>query len=103
EKNAFDEAGLRAVLASQDESVKARYDARHPYETLRFFGVAPGMTVVEVLPGEGWYSKILLPYLSENGKLIGVDYPTTIWANFPFANEQFVAKRKQWPAEWTEN
>lgn len=99
--NGVDDAKLREVLASQGDSLKARYSARHPYETLRFFGIAPGMTVVELLPGDGWYSKILLPYLGENGKLIGVDYPSTIWANFPFANEEFIAKRKQWPGEWT--
>ena len=29
------------------------------------------MTVVEALPGGGWYSKILLPCLGEGGKLVG--------------------------------
>ncbi len=92
---------LQAVLAQQDEAAKARYSARNPYETLTFFGVEPGMTVVEVLPGEGWYSKILLPYLGAEGKLVGVDYPSTIWPNFPFANEAFIAERKHWPARWS--
>lgn len=40
---------------------------RHPLETLKFWGLAPGMTVVEVLPGRGWYTSILAPYLSRNG------------------------------------
>lgn len=92
---------LQSILAMQDEAAKARYPARKPYETLKFFGVEPGMTVVEVLPGEGWYSKILLPYLGTEGKLVGVDYPTTIWPNFPFANDAFIAERKQWPARWS--
>lgn len=92
---------LQSVLAVQDDAVKARYPARRPYETLKFFGVEPGMTVVEILPGEGWYSKILVSYLGSEGKLVGVDYPTTIWPNFPFANDAFIAERKQWPARWS--
>src|SRR5690606_20534181 len=92
---------LQSVLSGQDDAAKARYATRKPYETLKFFGVEPGMTVVEVLPGEGWYSKILLPYLGSEGELIGVDYPSTIWPNFPFANDAFMAERKQWPARWS--
>lgn len=40
---------------------------RHPLETLRFWELKPGMTVVEVLPGRGWYTAILAPYLARNG------------------------------------
>jgi predicted methyltransferase len=44
---------------------------RHPVETLRFWGVEPDMTVVEIFPGRGWYSAILAPYLKQGGgKLI---------------------------------
>jgi predicted methyltransferase len=40
---------------------------RHPKETLEFFGLKPGMTVVEVWPGRGWYTEILAPYLHGSG------------------------------------
>jgi predicted methyltransferase len=40
---------------------------RHPRETLGFFGVKPGQTVVEIWPGGGWYTEILAPLLAENG------------------------------------
>ena len=40
---------------------------RHPMETLRFFGLQPGMTVVEFWPGSGWWTEILAPYLAEGG------------------------------------
>ena len=43
---------LDAVLAAQPDADKARYAYRHPKETLQFFGVEPGMTVVDTLPGE---------------------------------------------------
>jgi predicted methyltransferase len=44
---------------------------RHPLQTLLFWGVTGEMTVLEVLPGIGWYSAILAPYLAANdGRLI---------------------------------
>ena len=100
QENAFDGARLKGVLAAQDESAKARYSARHPYESLEFFQLAPGETVVELLPGEGWYSKILLPYLGKEGKLIGVDYPVSMWPNLPFGTAEFIEQRKNWPTQW---
>ena len=54
---------------------KARDAWRHPVQTLRFWGVKPGMTVVEVWPGIGWYSDIIAPYLSRSGgKLIAAQF-----------------------------
>ena len=46
---------------------KARDPARHPMETLRFFGLQPAMTVVDFWPGSGWYTEILAPYLAAGG------------------------------------
>lgn len=49
----------------------ARDGARHPGETLRFFGVRPGQTVIEITPGSGaWYSEILAPYLRGSGRYV---------------------------------
>lgn len=93
-------SSLDQILAAQSEETKSRYAYRHPKETLEFFGIQPGMTVVEVLPGDGWYSQILVPYLGENGKLIGQDYDSDMWKNFEWAKEDFIASRSQWPAEW---
>lgn len=92
---------LAAVLASQPDDVRARYQYRHPQETLEFFGIEPGMTVVEALPGGGWYTKILLPYLGENGKLIGADYAIDMYGNFDFATEEFLERKKTWVSDWT--
>jgi predicted methyltransferase len=44
-----------------------RDGARHPIQTLNFFGLKPNMDVVEVLPGRGWYTAILAPYLAAGG------------------------------------
>ena len=46
---------------------RARDAWRHPAESLRFWGLAPGMTVLEVQPGGGWWSDILGPYARRTG------------------------------------
>jgi len=63
---------LKAAIASKERTPAnaARDAARHPYETLTFFGIRPDMTVVELAPGGGWYTEILAPYLHDKGKLI---------------------------------
>lgn len=91
---------LAALLAAQPEETQARYAFRHPQETLEFFGIEPGMTVVEGLPGGGWYTKLLLPYLGEEGRLIGANYPMEMWPNFSFATEEFLAKQSTWLTDW---
>ncbi|KAF0183736.1 MAG: class I SAM-dependent methyltransferase [Hyphomonadaceae bacterium] len=48
---------------------------RHPVETLKFYGLAPGMTVLEIYPGRGWYTSVLAPYLAKNnGRLIAASF-----------------------------
>ena len=69
---AAEDAALKAAIAAPSRTPEnvARDVYRHPYETLSFFGIQPGMTVVELAPGGGWYTEILAPYLRERGKLI---------------------------------
>jgi predicted methyltransferase len=42
---------------------KVRDPFRHPGQTLAFWGLAPGMTVVEIDPAGGYWTEILAPYL----------------------------------------
>jgi len=91
---------LAAVLDAQPEETRARYQYRHPQETLEFFGVEPGMTVMEGLPGGGWYTKILLPYLGSEGHLIGANYAMDMWPNFSFATEEFLERQSNWLTDW---
>lgn len=44
-----------------------RDDWRHPLQTLLFWGLEGDMTVLEILPGLGWYTAILAPFLAANG------------------------------------
>ncbi len=43
---------------------------RHPAETLEFFGFKPTMTVLDIGPGEGWYTELLAPVLEKSGQYI---------------------------------
>lgn len=90
---------LEAVLEAQPAEVQARYSARNPAETIAFFGVEPGMTVVEALPGGGWYSKILMPYIGTEGTLVGAHYPDDMWVNFGWDADRIAGVVKG-NAEW---
>ena len=62
-------AAVAGSWRSPENVARDRY--RHPRETLAFFGVAPGQTVVEITPGGGgWYAEILAPLLRGNGAYI---------------------------------
>ena len=63
------DTSIATVLGGSQRSTenRARDQYRHPAETLKFFGVKPGMTVVEVSPSGGWYTEILAPYLKDKG------------------------------------
>ncbi len=64
----------RVALGAQgehrSEANKARDQYRHPVETLEFFGIKDGDTVMEIWPGGGWYTEILAPAMRDHGTLI---------------------------------
>jgi predicted methyltransferase len=63
---------IEAAIAGPQRSDenRARDPFRHPAETLAFFGLEPGMRVVEMGPGAGWYTEILAPVLRDQGHLV---------------------------------
>lgn len=68
------EAALDLTLGNARRTEdKARDEFRHPAETLSFFRVEPGMTVVDYMPSSGWYTRILAPYLGDKGRYIGLN------------------------------
>ena len=60
---------LQAAVAGPQRTAKNRLRDpwRHPAETLAFWGLAPGMTVVEIEPSGGYWTEILAPYLKATG------------------------------------
>jgi len=61
------EAAMTAEARPQAD--KDRDDNRKPLETLQFFGLRDDMRVIELLPGGGWYTRLLAPTLRDKGKL----------------------------------
>lgn len=70
--------GLDKAIKSEFRQAKnaSRDIYRHPAETLTFFGISPNQTVVELWPGNGWYSEILGPYLAKEGQYIAASFET---------------------------
>ena len=75
-----EDAALQAAIAStaRPEADRVRDSQRHPFETLTFWGLQPGLTVVEIEPGRaGWWRNILEPYASATGgRYVAVGRPT---------------------------
>jgi predicted methyltransferase len=72
--------GLRAAEPEPDRALqdavtgawrsaeaKSRDTARHPAESLTFWGLRPGMSILEIQPGAGWWTDILAPYARMTG------------------------------------
>lgn len=62
---------VEAALAadSRPQGDRDRDRNRMALHTLKFFGLKDDMRVLELLPGGGWYTRVLAPVLAENGKL----------------------------------
>lgn len=91
-------SGRQSTLAELDPILSAAHRApeqrardqyRHPKATLEFFGLTPDMKVVEIWPGNGWYTELLAPLLRERGQLYtaqldpaGGDYAKKTVADF---------------------
>lgn len=56
----------------------ARNAYRNPVETLAFFAIEPGMSVMEISPGGMWYTEVLAPALKARGQFIAAGYDAAI-------------------------
>ena len=77
---------LTATVAGDWRSAedRSRDEYRHPQEALEFWGLQPGMTILEVQPGGGWWTEILAPYAHATG---GKYYATAADLNNPELSE----------------
>jgi predicted methyltransferase len=64
------EAKLKTALAAdiRTDAEKDRDRNRRPVQTLEFYGLRDDMKILELLPGGGWYTKLLAPVVKENGE-----------------------------------
>jgi len=73
----FSEATVEALRQAMLDPARpaedrARDESRKPVETLMFLRLAENMRVIELFPGQGWYTRLLAPVLAEHGKLYTV-------------------------------
>jgi len=79
------EEAIQAALNAPDRSEKDKaLDAgRHPAEMLKFFGIAPGMKVAELVAADGYTAELLARVVGSTG---------TVWAENPgFILDKFAA------------
>lgn len=60
----------------------ARDAARHPAEVIAFAGVKPGDTVIEMMPGGGYFTRVLSAAVGPGGKVYAV-VPSFLAERFP--------------------
>lgn len=93
-------AQLVDILAHERrEADRARDQFRNPMETIAFFGIEPDMTVAEALPGGGWYTRVLLPYVAADGRYVALNYQESVWEQMYGErwNEETQAQIRGWP------
>ncbi len=90
---------IESALAdkSRPENDVVRDQNRKPVETLEFFGLRDDMKVVELIPGGGWYTRVLAPVMRDKGELY-VAYGTerveqNILGKAPFDKVKVIAKQ----------
>jgi predicted methyltransferase len=86
------QAALRSDARTPEERARDVY--RHPGATLEFMGIAPDMTIVELMPGGGWYTHIVGPLVREKGRYIGVETDPEIYPDYP----DYAARLAKYPA-----
>jgi len=63
------DAALNQAVSGEWRSAddKSRDVERRPLESLTFWGLKPGASILEVQPGGGWWTRILAPYAARTG------------------------------------
>lgn len=73
-----EKAMLKNAVSTPNRIDKHRDSFRHPYETIDFFGLKANSKVLEIWPGQGWYSTIITDYLKQGGgEFIAAQFDTS--------------------------
>ena len=93
-------SGLAEIADGDHRSAenRARNAWRHPVETLEFFGLEKGQTVVEIWPSGGWYTEVIAPYVNDDGKYIAAHWDPNSEREFTRKGvENYLAKLAEHP------
>lgn len=73
---------------SRPESDRARDAGRQPAKVLEFFGIEPGMTILDLFSGGGYYAEIIAHVVGENGRVVAHSNE----AYLGFVGDEFTAR-----------
>ncbi len=94
------ETALAEVLAHERRAEdSARDEFRNPAETLAFFELEPSQTIIEYAPGGGWYTRILAPYVADEGSYIAATFP----ADPAYLGDQFAELVREGTASFAQD
>jgi predicted methyltransferase len=62
---------------ARSDEVKARDEGRKPAQILNFYGIKPGMTVLDYAASSGYYTEIFSYAVGEKGKVYAQNRPTS--------------------------
>jgi predicted methyltransferase len=94
---------LAAAVAGVHRSAKnmARDRYRHPLALLEFFGLRPGLSVIEIEPGAGYWTEILAPYLQGRGTYtVAIPPPPPSEPKAALGERAFLQKLTSDPADY---
>ncbi len=93
------QAALQRAISGPQRIEPERDRWRNPAATLQFFGVHPTDTVIEIWPGQGWYTSILGAYLKQGGGKLIVGHWDANSSNFSAARQIVDAYRDRFEAD----
>ncbi len=86
--------------AARPATDTSRDEFRKPAELMDFAGIKPGMTVVDLLPGGGYYTHLFAKAVGPQGKVIayfGVQYDARLTTAGKDPNNQFTDLKQLYP------
>jgi len=96
------DAALAAAITSPTRTPAnmARDKYRHPAATLTFFGLRPTLSVIEIQPGAGYWTEILVPYLKPRGTYTAaIPPPPPAEPSAALATSRYLQKLQKDPAD----
>jgi predicted methyltransferase len=87
-----DDLRSRLADASRAEADRARDENRKPAEVIDFLGIEPGMKVIDLMAGGGWYTEVLSLAVGTDGEVVAHNTDAALQFR-DGANEKAISER----------